>query len=97
MRDIQTAIPYRSSTEFSTYIRVKNIFHIYNDIHALQRMSVQNKKVQGRESPSLFPLVISDGNPVHPVLLGSFSCVRVKCCVDYIIVTFFSVHLHESI
>ena len=45
---------------------------IYNDIHALQQTSVQ---VRGRESPSLSPLVLSDGNPVRPVLLGSFSCV----------------------
>ena len=42
---------------------------IYNDIHALQRTSVQ---VRGRESPSLSPLVLSDSNPVRPVLLGSF-------------------------
>ena len=62
---------------------------IYNDIHALQRTSV---RVRGRESPSLSPLVLSDGNPVSPVLLGSFSCVlfnartcfslpeQMKCC-----------------
>jgi len=45
---------------------------IYNDIHVLQRYV----QVQGRESPSLSPLVLSDGNPVRPVLLGSFSCVE---------------------
>ena len=51
---------------------------IYNDIHALQWMSIQ---VRGCESPSLSLLVLSDGNPIRPVLLGSFSCV---CCMEFV-------------